>query len=153
MAPTARLQGRVVLADQASVWLSCLLDAAGHEISVGARTNVQDNTVIRADAGPVKIGTDVTVGHNVTIRSCTIGDRALIGIGSVLAAGTVVEDDVLLAAGSVTLPGQRLTADAMWAGKPARRLGPLDDAKRRIIDFGAAHYCLYNRDFLARPAT
>ncbi|MFO0872355.1 MAG: DapH/DapD/GlmU-related protein [Phycisphaerales bacterium] len=114
---------------------------------------MQDNTVIRADAGPVKIGTDVTVGHNVTIRSCTIGDRALIGIGSVLAAGTVVEDDVLLAAGSVTLPGQRLTADAMWAGKPARRLGPLDDAKRRIIDFGAAHYCLYNRDFLARPAT
>lgn len=149
VAPTAKLSGRVILADEASVWLSCLLDAAGHEISVGPRSNVQDNTVIRADAGPVKIGADVTVGHNVTLQNCTIGDRALIGIGSVLAPGTVVENDVLLAAGSVTLPGQRLTADAMWAGKPARRLGPLDDAKRKIIAYGAAHYCVYNRDFLA----
>lgn len=152
VAPTARLYGRVTLADQASVWLSCLLDAAGHEIAVGARSNVQDNTIIRADAGPVRIGDDVTVGHNVTIQSGTIGDRALIGIGSVLGPGTVVEDDVLLAGGSVTLPGQRLTADSMWAGRPARRLGPLDDAKRKIIAFGAAHYCLYNRDFLAGRA-
>jgi carbonic anhydrase/acetyltransferase-like protein (isoleucine patch superfamily) len=60
----------------------------------------------------------------------------------------VVESDVLLAAGSITLPDQRLTEGSMWAGRPARRLGPLDDGKRDIIRFGAEHYRVYNREFL-----
>ncbi|MBK8018258.1 MAG: gamma carbonic anhydrase family protein [Betaproteobacteria bacterium] len=148
IAPTSVLEGRISLAPDASIWYACELRAGEHEISVGEGTNVQDNTVILANHGPVRIGAGVTVGHNVLIQTADIGHKALIGIGSVLGAGTVVEDDVLLAAGSVTLPGQRLTAGSMWAGRPARKLGPLDDAKRHIITYGAKHYVDYNHDYL-----
>jgi gamma-carbonic anhydrase len=148
VAPSASVQGRVFLADEASVWFGCELRAARHEITVATGSNIQDNTIIMTDVSPVRIGANVTIGHNVTLQSCEIGANSLIGIGSVLAAGTVVEDDVLVAAGTVTLPGQRLGAGSMWAGRPARRLGALDDAKRHIIAFGAEHYRIYNRDFL-----
>lgn len=150
VAPTAVLEGAIALGRDASVWFGCELRAGSHAISAGAGTNIQDNTVILANHGPVRIGEGVTVGHNVLIQSADIGNQALIGIGSVLAAGTVVEDDVLLAAGAVTLPGQRLTGGALWAGRPARRLGALDDAKRDVIAYGARHYVDYNHDYLGR---
>lgn len=148
VAPTASARGRIMLEPDASVWFSCELDAAKHSISAGTGTNIQDNTVILAHAGPVRIGAEVTIGHNVTLQSCDIGNRSLIGMGAVLAPGTVVEDDVLVAAGTVTLPGQRLSSGFMWAGRPARQLGALDDTKRNIIKYGATHYVDYNRDFL-----
>ncbi len=147
-APTASSRGRVVLEPDASVWFSCELDAEKHTITAGAGSNIQDNTVIMAHAGPVRIGAGVTIGHNVTLQSCEIGNRSLIGMGAVLAPGTVVEDDILVAAGTVTLPGQRLASGFMWAGRPARQLSALDDAKRNIIKYGATHYVDYNRDFL-----
>ncbi len=148
VAPTAATRGRIVLEPDTSVWFSCELDADKYEISAGSGTNIQDNTVILAHAGPVKIGTEVTIGHNVTLQACQIGNKSLIGMGAVIAPGTVVEDDVLVAAGTVTLPGQRLTSGYMWAGRPARQLGVLDDVKRDIIKYGASHYVDYNRDFL-----
>ncbi|MEI7970091.1 MAG: gamma carbonic anhydrase family protein [Betaproteobacteria bacterium] len=152
VAPTADLRGNITLGDNASVWFGCELQAVTHPISVGTNTNIQDNTVITSAEGAVQIGADVTVGHNVLIQSARIGDRTLIGIGSVLAPGTVVEDDVLLAAGAVTLPGQHLTAGSLWAGRPARRLAPLDDAKRQVVAYGAKHYVDYNRDYLGEEA-
>lgn len=148
VAPTASARGQIVLEPDASVWFSCELDGGRHAITVGTGTNIQDNTVVMANAGPVKIGAGVTIGHNVTLQSCEIGNGSLIGMGAVLAPGTVVENDILVAAGTVTLPGQRLTSGFMWAGRPARQLGALDDAKRSIIQYGASHYVDYNRDFL-----
>ena len=147
-APTASSRGRLHLEPDASVWYSCELDAGQHEITAGEGSNIQDNTVILAHDGPVHIGTAVTIGHNVTIQSSRIGNRTLIGMGAVLAPGTVVEDDILVAAGTVTLPGQRLTSGFMWAGRPARQMGALDEGKRRIIQYSATHYVDYNRDFL-----
>lgn len=148
VAPTASLRGDIELGADVSVWFSCELDATRHPISIGQGSNVQDNTIILADDGPVRIGAGITIGHNVTIQSGEIGDRSLIGIGSVLAPGTIVEPDVLVAGGTLTLPGQRLTAGYMWAGRPARRLGELDAAKRNIIQYGGDHYVIYNRDYL-----
>lgn len=148
VAPTASLRGDITLSADVSVWFSCELVATRHAISVGQGTNVQDNTIILAEDGPVRIGAGITIGHNVTIQSGDIGDRSLIGIGSVLAPGTVVEADVLVAGGTLTLPGQRLTSGYMWAGRPARRLGELDAAKRQIIQYGGDHYVLYNRDYI-----
>lgn len=148
VAPTASLRGQIELGADVSVWFSCELEATRHAITIGQGTNVQDNSVILADAGPVRIGAGITIGHNVTIQSGEIGDRSLVGIGSVLAPGTVVEPDVLVAGGTLTLPGQRLTSGYMWAGRPARRLGELDAVKRQIIQYGGDHYVLYNRDYL-----
>jgi gamma-carbonic anhydrase len=148
VAPTAALRGDIELGADVSVWFGCELDAATNHIVVGAGTNIQDNTVIDARQGDVRIGAHITVGHNVVIQSGQIGDRSLIGIGSILAPGTVVEGDVLVAGGTFTLPGQRLTSGYMWAGRPARRLGELDDIKRNIIKYGGDHYVDYNREYL-----
>lgn len=152
VAPTARVRGDVTLAEEVSVWFGCELIAENAPLSVGSGTNIQDNTIVIADKHGVTIGTNVTVGHNVTMHDCAVGNDCLVGIGSVVAPGTVIESGVLLAAGSITLPGQRLSEGSMWAGRPARRLGPLDDAKRNIIHFGAEHYRAYNHDYLGGTA-
>ena len=90
VAATARLRGRIVAAENSSIWFGCDLDANGGEIAIGENTNIQDNTWIRCRPGRrFAIGEDSTIGHNVTLGDCTIGARSLIGIGSVVADGTV----------------------------------------------------------------
>ena len=105
------------------MFFGCDLDAGEFRIVIGERTNIQDNTSIRCEAGETVIGRDTTLGHNVRLASCRIGERALIGIGAVVAAGTVVEDEVMLAAGATTLPGQTLESGWLWAGRRARCRG------------------------------
>jgi carbonic anhydrase/acetyltransferase-like protein (isoleucine patch superfamily) len=144
VAATATLRGDVALEADSSVWYGCALDAAGGRIVVAERANVQDNSVLRAAPGAaITIGVDSTIGHNVTLGPATIGARCLIGIGSHVAAGTVVEDDVFLAAGASTLPGQVLASGALWGGQPARVLAPLDDRKRALIAETIVTYCEY----------
>src|SRR5262249_50542299 len=105
IAKTASLAGRITLRDQSSVFFGCTFDAGEFEIAVGENTNIQDNTRIICSSGGVEIGRDVTAGHNVLIHDCRIGERSLIGIGATVAGGTVIEEEVLLAAGAVTLAG------------------------------------------------
>jgi gamma-carbonic anhydrase len=150
IASTAAVRGRLVAAEAASVWYSNNFDAGDATISIGARTNIQDNTVIRcATAQGVSIGCDSTVGHNVMIYDCVIGNQSLIGIGSTVAEGTVVADRVLLAAAARTSPGQILETGWMYAGTPARKLAPLDDAKQALTDLIVLQYCQYAQDFAA----
>jgi carbonic anhydrase/acetyltransferase-like protein (isoleucine patch superfamily) len=150
IASTAAVKGRLLAAEASSIWYSNDFDAGDAAISIGARTNVQDNTTIRCSTSQgVSIGHDSTVGHNVTLEDCTIGDRSLIGIGSVVAKGTVVEDRVLLAAAARTVPGQVLESGWMYGGSPARQLSRLDEGKHALIDIIIGQYCQYARDFLA----
>jgi gamma-carbonic anhydrase len=152
IAMTARLSGRIELEDRASVFFGCDFDAGGWRIAIGARTNIQDNTVIRCETGDVVIGCDTTLGHNVQLAPCRIGDRSLIGIGAAVAAGVTVEDDVMLAAGAVTLPGQTLESGWLWAGKPARPLAKLGDARRGMMQMIIAHYCGYAEAYAGAQA-
>jgi carbonic anhydrase/acetyltransferase-like protein (isoleucine patch superfamily) len=125
VANTAVLSGRIVAGPHTSVWYGCELDAAGGEIVIRDRSNVQDNSILRCTPGArMVLGRDTTIGHNVTMADCTIGDRCLIGIGSVVAPGTVVEDDVFLAAGAATSPGQVLGSGHLYGGQPARVIAP-----------------------------
>jgi gamma-carbonic anhydrase len=140
VAATATLAGRVAFGEGVGIWYGCRLEAGDGEIAVGSRTNVQDNSVLR---GAIRIGTESTIGHNVHITDATIGDRSLVGIGAVLAPGTIVEDDVLVAAGARTEPGQRLETGWLWGGQPARPLKPLDDRRREIITATWPRYCEY----------
>jgi len=150
IASTATVAGRIAAAESASVWYSNTLDAGAAAISIGARTNIQDNTIIRcATAQGVSIGRDSAVGHNVLIHDCIIGDRTLIGIGSTVAAGTVVGDGVLLAAAARTTPGQVLESGWMYAGTPARKFAQLDDAKHALTALIVLQYCQYAQDFKA----
>jgi carbonic anhydrase/acetyltransferase-like protein (isoleucine patch superfamily) len=148
VAGTARLRGRIVAAPNSSIWFGNEFDANGGEIAIGQNTNIQDNTVIRCRPGRrFEIGADATVGHNVTFGDCLIGDRTLIGISSVVADGTVIEDDVFLAAGGETQPGQVLERGWLYGRRPAEKLAPLDQAKRDLIAVTIRHYCNYARIF------
>lgn len=138
-----RFKGRVDLAPRSSVFFACHLEAERGAILVGENTNIQDNTRIFCDGDGVEIGADTTLGHNVRMRDCRVGARALIGIGAFIDRGTVVEDEVMVAAGATTVPGQRLERGWVWGGRPARQLSKLDDAKRQMMLGIIEHYCGY----------
>jgi len=152
VAATARLAGDVRLAPEASVWFGCTLDARAHPVAIAAGANVQDNSAVRALRAPVTIGADTTIGHNVELHDCRIGARALIGMSSRLAGGTVVQDDVFLAAGATTEPGQVLHGGWLWGGRPARALAPLDDARRAAVMLAATIYRDYAAAFAGAQA-
>ena len=149
IASTATVTGRIVAAPSSSIWFSNNFDAGRATISIGARTNIQDNTVIRCSFGGVTIGRDATVGHNVTIRDSIIGDETLIGIGSLVEAGTVIGDRVLLAAAACTVPGQKLESGWLYAGSPARQMTRLDEGKLALIAMIIGQYCEYAQDYKA----
>ncbi|MGA2792342.1 MAG: gamma carbonic anhydrase family protein [Roseiarcus sp.] len=143
VARTACFAGRIELDAHSSVFFGCDLDAGQSSIVVGENSNIQDNTHIRCSDGEVTIGRDTTIGHNVQMRSCCIGERTLVGIGSVLGARTTIEDDVLLAAGSTTSEGQHLERGWTWGGRPARPISKLDDAKRTMMRAIIEQYYAY----------
>ena len=147
VARTARLRGRVGLGAGASVLFCCALEAEAGPIVVGADTNIQDNTVIRSRGEGVVIGRDTTIAHNVRIADCRIGARSLIGIGAVVAPGTLIADDVMLAAGATTDPGQILESGYLWGGRPARILSPLDADRRTMMLRIVESYCQHGRDY------
>jgi carbonic anhydrase/acetyltransferase-like protein (isoleucine patch superfamily) len=147
VAQTARLGGRIKLETRASIFFGCQLAAGDSTIVIGENCNVQDNTRIECDRSEVIIGRDTTIGHNVHMKSCRIGQRALIGIGSTLSPGTIIDDDVLLAAGSITNADQYLERGWMWGGRPARPIVKLDDAKRLLMTQVIDHYHAYGRAY------
>jgi carbonic anhydrase/acetyltransferase-like protein (isoleucine patch superfamily) len=140
---TALLRGRIRADEKSSIWYGCRLDAGAGAIVIGARSNVQDNSVLAPGSGAIRIGVDSTIGHNVELADCTIGDRCLIGIGSRVAPGTIAEDDVFLAAGATTRPGQVLRGGFLWGGQPARVLAPLDEKKKALVLHTIVTYCDY----------
>lgn len=147
VAPSARLSGQIETGTDVGIWYGCVLKAGAHKITVGDGTNIQDNTSIFCENSDVLIGPNVTLGHNVTLTDARVEPDSLIGIGSVLSSGTIVESDVLLAAGAETEPGQRLTSGQVWAGRPARPIGRMDDRKRGIVAGTLPMYRAYAIEF------
>ena len=150
IASTATVKGRLNMAEGTSCFFSNDFDAGPGTITIGLRTNVQDNTVIRCTTGQgVIIGRDSTVGHNVTIPDCVIGNNSRLGIGSHVSPGTVIPDHVLLAASARTAPGQVLESGFLYVGNPAKKFAPLDRGKREMIATIIEHYCHYARVYKA----
>lgn len=121
LAPSADVIGQVSLAEDSSVFFQCVLRADINHITVGARTNIQDHTTVHvaSDMGTT-IGADVSIGHGCTVHACTIGDRVLVGMGSIIMDGTTVGDDCLIAAGSLLPKGKTFEAGSLIMGNPAR---------------------------------
>jgi len=140
------------MGEGSSLWFGCIVDAFGYGVSIAAGSNVQDNSVLRSAQRAVTIGANSIIGHNVMLHDCTIGERVLVGMCSVLAPGTVVMDDVLVAAGSATTKGQILESGWLWGGRPARALSRLSEQKRQLIQKSAEVYCEYAMDFGAAQA-
>ena len=152
---TAQVIGRVELGEDASVWPFVLIRGDVNEIRIGARSNVQDASIVHVsrphpgnDAGwPTLIGEDVVIGHKVALHGCTIHDRVLVGIGSIVLDGVVVESDVIIGAGSVVTPGKRLESGFLYVGSPARRSRELTPQERARIPKMAADYVLLKNDY------
>ncbi len=142
IAPTAALIGQVTIGPKAGVWFHCVLRGDTNFIRVGARSNIQDGTIVHVNAGtmPTIIGDDVTIGHACIIHACTLKDRAFVGMGATVLDGAVIEEGGMLAAGSLLTPGKRIGPGEIWSGSPAklwRVLSPEDLAKYGRT---AAHY-------------
>jgi carbonic anhydrase/acetyltransferase-like protein (isoleucine patch superfamily) len=153
VAQTASLTGSIEVGPRASVYFGCHLDAREAKITIGENSDIQDNTRIRCDVNEVTIGRRTTIGRNVQLTSCCIGERTLVGIGSFVSARTVIEDDVLLAAGSSTEAGQHLEGGWVWGGRPARRMSKLNDTKRLMMREIIDIYYAYGQAFRRATST
>jgi carbonic anhydrase/acetyltransferase-like protein (isoleucine patch superfamily) len=155
--PTALVIGDVVLGDQASVWPMAVVRGDVNHIRIGARSNVQDGSVLHVsrpyagnDTGwPLLIGEDVVIGHKVVAHGCTIGNRVLVGIGAIVLDGVVVEDEVMVGAGAVVTPGKRLESGGLYVGNPARRVRELTGQEIARIPAMAAWYVALKKDYEA----
>jgi carbonic anhydrase/acetyltransferase-like protein (isoleucine patch superfamily) len=127
--PTALVIGDVVLGEEASVWPFVLIRGDVNQIRIGARSNIQDGSVVHVSrpfpgnyAGWATIlGDEVVIGHKVALHGCTIADRVLVGIGAIVLDGAEVASDVIIGAGSVVTPGKKLESGYLYVGNPARR--------------------------------
>jgi len=151
VAPGAAVIGDVELGDEANVWFGCVVRGDDHFIRIGARTNVQDGTVIHVSLNthPTVIGADVTIGHGARLHGCTLEDGCMVGIGAVVLDGAVVEPGAIVAAGAVLAPGKRVPSGEMWAGCPARKARELKDSEREFLRINSKHYCGLARAYLA----
>ena len=128
IAPSADVIGCVNLGARSSVWFGAVLRGDNDQISVGARSNIQDNTVIHVDVGvPVTIGDDVSIGHNVVIHGCTICDKALIGNGAVVLDFAEIGENSLVGANALVTERKRLPARSLILGSPAKVVRELTD--------------------------
>jgi len=145
---TALVIGDVTIADDASIWPMTVVRGDIQTISIGARTNIQDGSVLHvthdSEHAPggfaLTIGDDVTVGHKVILHACTIGDRCLVGMGSTVLDGAVLEDEVMLGANSLVSPGKVLESGYLYLGSPAKQARALTDKERQWLQYSAAHY-------------
>ncbi len=142
VAPGAQLIGDVRLGRQASVWYNCVLRGDVAPIVVGARSNIQDGSVVhvtRSTAGTF-IGDDCLVGHLAMIHGCVLEDHSFVGLGSIVMDGCVVETDAMLAAGAMLTPGKRIPRTQLWAGRPAVHVRDLTEGDIARNRAGAAGY-------------
>lgn len=154
---TAVVIGDVVTGDDVSVWPLTVIRGDMHRIRIGHRCSIQDGSVLHITHAstynpggyPLTLGDDVTVGHKALLHGCTIGNRVLVGMGCVVMDGAVIEDEVILGAGSLVPPGKRLESGHLYVGSPARQVRALSDEERGFFTYTAANYVRLKDEYRA----
>lgn len=143
--PSARINGDVEIAQDASVWFHVAIRGDVHRIRIGARTNIQDNCALHTFhlKHPLEIGADVVVGHGAVLHGCTVKGPALIGMGAILLDGCVIEPDVVVGAGAVVTQGKVMPAGHLVLGSPAKPVRPLAEAELDDVRHGWKRYYEY----------
>jgi carbonic anhydrase/acetyltransferase-like protein (isoleucine patch superfamily) len=151
IAPTAAVIGDVVVGPETGIWFHCLVRGDMNSIRIGARTNIQDGTIIHVDSGPFStfIGDDVTVGHNAVIHACTLKNRAFVGISATVLDGAVIEEGGMLAAGGLLTAGKVIGPMELWTGSPAKLRRVMDEEERKRFDRNAEVYRALAKQFRA----
>ena len=140
--------GDVVLGEDTSVWPTAVIRGDVNRIRIGARTSIQDGSVVHATHdGPytpggasTTVGDDVTVGHKVILHACTIHDRVLVGMGAIVMDKAVVEADVIIGAGSLVPPGKVLESGYLYVGSPVKQIRPLTEKEKEQLLYSAGYY-------------
>lgn len=143
IAPTAAVIGNVEIGPQASVWFHCLLRGDTNLIRVGARSNIQDGTIVHVDPGEAFatiIGDDVLIGHRAIVHGCMLENRAFVGMGAIVLNGAVIEEGGVLGAGGLLTQGKRIGRNELWTGSPARLKRVLSDQEREEFAENTRHY-------------
>lgn len=147
VAPGAVIIGDVEIGAEASIWYNCVLRGDVNAIRIGARSNVQDGTVIHCDAAdnpatgtPTIIEEEALIGHMAMLHGCTVRRNALVGLGSIVMDRCVLEENAMLAAGAMLTPGKTIASYQMWGGRPARFMRELDEMWATGNRMGVAHY-------------
>ena len=141
IADSAQVMGNVTLAEDCSVWFGVVIRGDTETITIGKGSNIQDNSVLHADVGlPLVIGENVTVGHQVMLHGCTVGDNSLIGIQAVVLNGAKIGKNCLVGAGSLVTEGKQFPDGCMILGSPARVIRQLTPEQIEGLKMSAQHY-------------
>ncbi len=137
--------GDVEIGERSSLWFGTVVRGDVNHVRIGARTNVQDMSVVHVTSGthPTVIGDDVTVGHRAVLHGCTINDRCLVGIGAIVLDGAVVGPDAMVGAGALVPPGMVVPPGTLVLGAPAKVKRPLTPDELGHLRASAAHYAGY----------
>ena len=148
--------GDVRMGDDVSIWPLVAIRGDVNYVSIGARTNIQDGSVLHVThkssynpaGNPLIVGEDVTIGHKVMLHGCTIGNRVLVGMGSILLDGAVIEDEVMIGAGSLVPQNKRLESGFLYLGSPVKQIRPLTEAEKEGLKYSANNYVKWKNDYL-----
>jgi len=154
--PSAVLVGDITLADDVSIWPLVAARGDVNTITIGARTNIQDGTVLhvtRKSAGNpngnlLSIGADVTVGHKCMLHGCVLGNRILVGMGAIIMDGVFVEDDVFIGAGSLVPPNKVLKSGYLYVGNPVKQMRLLKDKEASFLKQSAINYVELKNEYI-----
>lgn len=149
--------GDVEIGDDSSIWPMAVLRGDVHSIKVGARTSIQDGSVLHVthdgpyDPGgyPLIIGDDVTIGHKAILHGCTIKDRCLIGMGTVVMDGAIIHSHAVVGANSLVPPRRELEGGFLWVGSPARKVRALTEEEIKFFAYSANNYVKIKNNHLA----
>ena len=150
VADSAEVMGNVQLAEDASIWFGAVLRGDCESITIGEGSNIQDASVLHADLGkPLVVGRHVTVGHQVMLHGCTIGDESLIGIGAIVLNGAKIGRHCLVGAGALVTEGKEFPDGSMIIGSPAKAVRQLTPEQIEGLKLSAQHYMDNARRFRA----
>lgn len=148
VADSAQVMGSVVLGENVSIWFGAVLRGDTEPLTIGRNSNVQDLSVLHADVGcPLTIGENVTIGHQVMLHGCTVGDNSLIGIQAVVLNNAKIGRNSIVGAGSVVTEGKEFPDNSLIIGAPAKVVRTLDDAAAAKLRASAEHYVENGRRF------
>jgi carbonic anhydrase/acetyltransferase-like protein (isoleucine patch superfamily) len=154
VADTAAIIGDVTIGARSSIWFGAVLRGDVFHIRIGEETSIQDNSVIHVthDEHATLVGSQVTIGHSVTLHGCTIGDRCIVGMGAIVLDEAVVGDRCIVGAGALVTPGTKIPAGHLAVGSPARPKRALTEEELAWLESSAAHYVELARVYVDDPA-
>jgi carbonic anhydrase/acetyltransferase-like protein (isoleucine patch superfamily) len=155
--PQATVIGHVSIGDDSSIWPGTVVRGDVNRISIGQRSNIQDNSTIHVTHDshylpggyPTTVGDDVTVGHQVILHACTIGSRCLIGMGSLIMDNVTIADDVMVGAGSLVTQNTSLPSGYLYLGRPAKQIRQLSEEELQRLVYSAQHYVRVKDHYLS----